>query len=97
MTDIQKRKRGRPKTGRALTRAEVQQRYRERKYARLAAEPNEPAGKYPFPTMDELFAGVPTLDELMAKVSPEFRGALAHEAALEETRQERGDEDDANT
>ena len=94
MIVIKKRRRGRPKTGNALTRAEVQQRYRERKYARLAAEPNEPAGTYPFPSMDELFANAPTLDDVIERASPLFRGELMREAAREEARQERGDDDE---
>jgi hypothetical protein len=91
----EKRKRGRPKTGRALSHAEVQQRYRERKYARLEAEPNEPFGTYPFPSMDELFANAPTLDDVIPSASPEFKGELLREAKREEAQQEReGDDDD---
>ena len=87
----EKRKRGRPKTGRALTHAEVQPRYRERRYARLAAEGDGPQWDVP-----ELhFPDAMTLDELMATVSPAFRGELMREAAREEARRDE-DEDDAN-
>jgi hypothetical protein len=92
MTGIKKRKRGRPKSGNALTRAEIQQRYRERQYAKLAAEPNEPFGTYPFPSMDELFGNAPTLDDVIKSASPEFRGELVREAQREEAQQEREDD-----
>jgi hypothetical protein len=57
--------------------------------AKLAAEPDEPDI---FPTMDELFANAPTLDDVIANVSPVFRGELLREAQREEALQEREDD-----
>jgi hypothetical protein len=44
--------------------------------------------------MDELFANAPTLDDVIERASPLFRGELMREAAREEARQERGDDDE---
>jgi hypothetical protein len=82
---IQKRKRGRPKTGKALTRVEITRRYRERQYAKIKAEHGQP-------TIDEVFKDALTMDEMLARVSPQYRAELLHEAALEEAQQDDGDD-----
>jgi hypothetical protein len=86
----EKRKRGRPKTGRALTNAQHQANYRARQMAKLAA--SDEGEQWDVPEM--YFPNALTLDELMAKVSPEFRGELAREATREEAAQERDDGSD---
>jgi hypothetical protein len=74
--------------------AAAQARYHARQQAKLRARTDDGCPNWNFPDIDTYFGNAPTLEQVMAAVSPELRSEVAMEAEREAARLERGDEDE---